>query len=409
MTLTEMREALRNLINEQRVARNESISLGADATAQQFTDAANRLANIQNRIDMMRDAIAAEEAAQRSAVAAPAAAPAAPVANQTRGNIRASREYTRAFFKALKNGYVPGRSAYQEQYKPLHDLLTESEGNRGGYLIPEEMDTMIRQFERELNELAALFGYHAAASNKGWLVTGKHAEAGFSKLGVTDAEGDRVARMTTSAAELFGRIPYALDTYGLLIPIENELLNDENSGVMSYLARLIAEKAIITKNTLLLATMPELPTAAFAASGDKKTVVDAIKTALNVTLDPAISRKAVILTNQDGFAVMDNLKDTTGRDLLQPMPGDPTALAIRGRRVVVASNAVLASGTNFAPIYVGDMKQYATLFERGPMEIVSNDVGAGAFENYETVLRAITRLDARTFDTAAATAIKVTI
>ena len=121
-------------------------------------------------------------------------------------------------------------------------------------------------------------------------------------------------------------------------------------------------------------------------------------------LDPAISRSAIFLTNQDGFNILDGLEDEHGRPLMQWNPTEDTPRFLHGHRVAVVSNAVLASSTGTgaaAPLYIGDARQFATLFERSAMEVLSTNIGGNAFNNDTTEIRFIKRMGVSKFDTGA--------
>ena len=126
-----------------------------------------------------------------------------------------------------------------------------------------------------------------------------------------------------------------------------------------------------------------------------------IKKALNVTLDPAISSRSTIFTNQDGFNFLDLEVDGNARPILQPDPTSPTNKMFAGRKVVVLSNVILPSVGTLAPVLVGDMKEVVTLFDREAMSLASTNIGAGAFEKNQTKVRAITREDIKTIDAEA--------
>ncbi|WP_144500403.1 phage major capsid protein, partial [Bacillus pumilus] len=92
--------------------------------------------------------------------------------------------------------------------------------------------------------------------------------------------------------------------------------------------------------------------------------LDDIKKTLNVTLDTAITSSAIIMTNQDGFNYLDQLKDADGKYLLKDIPSEPTNKMLFGRRVVVISNKVLKTKAGKAPVIVGDLKEAVVLFDR---------------------------------------------
>ncbi|MRB67562.1 phage major capsid protein, partial [Bacillus thuringiensis] len=95
-----------------------------------------------------------------------------------------------------------------------------------------------------------------------------------------------------------------------------------------------------------------------------------IKTALNVTLDPAFSAVANIITNQDGFNYLDQLEDKDGRPLLQPDPTNPTRKLLSGKPVIVLSNKTIATDKDGkAPFIVGDLKEAVVLWDRQQLSL----------------------------------------
>ncbi len=73
------------------------------------------------------------------------------------------------------------------------------------------------------------------------------------------------------------------------------------------------------------------------------------------------------------------------------------------------SNAVLPSTDGAAPLYIGDFKQYGTLFRRKNLEIASTQIGGNSWNTDSTEVRGIMRIGAETYDTEAATAVTLTL
>ena len=90
-----------------------------------------------------------------------------------------------------------------------------------------------------------------------------------------------------------------------------------------------------------------------------------------------------------------------GRGLLQPDPTNSTIKRALERRVVVASNAVLANVDSKAPFFVGDGMEFGTLFRKGNREVASTNIGGNAWATDSTEVRGISRMDFTKFDTAA--------
>ena len=315
----------------------------------------------------------------------------------------ASNEYARAFVFALKHGITRKNGMGNENVKILFDALTETgnSGADGGFLVPEDIDNSIRELRRELNPLAPLFNEESVTTLSGWRVMDTaptSAMPSIDEMGTVANNSDQPA---------FSKVTYTLGKYGLRIPISNELLNDEAAGLMAYLSRWFAKKLVITENSLLITALKTL--AASALVTGSITPDSAIKTILNKTLDPAISLSSVIITNQSGFDALDQLVDEMGRGLLQPDPTNATLFRMFGRRIVAVSDAQLPNTSNKPEFFIGDMKEFATLFRGGSFEVASTDIGGNAWATDSTEVRGIARLCVSKFDASAAVRRQLTL
>ena len=331
--------------------------------------------------------------------------PAVKEAPKSRKEMLASNEYARAFCYALRNGITRKNGAGNENVKILFDALTEGGGDPvgtdGGFLVPEDIDNTIRERRRELNPLAPLFTEESVNTLSGWRVIDTaptSAMPAIEEMGTVANNSDQPA---------FGKVPYTLGKYGLRIPISNELLNDEAANLMAYLGRWFAKKLVLTENSLLIAALKTLTASALTTEGVEADA--AIKKILNKTLDPAISVSSVIITNQDGFDALDQLVDLNGRGLLQPDPTNATLYRMFGRRVVAVSTAQLPNTSNKPEFFIGDMKEFATLFRRDGFEVASTDVGGSAWATDSTEVRGIARLCVSKFDASAAVRRQLTL
>ena len=331
--------------------------------------------------------------------------PVAPTEKQPKSlkDMLASNEYARAFCFALKNGITRKNGKGNENVQILFDALTESgnSGADGGFLVPIDIDNTIHELRRELNPLAPLFNEETVTAPTGWRVMDtapSSAMPSIDEMGTVANNSDQPA---------FSKVSFTLGKYGLRIPISNELLNDEAAGLMAYLGRWFAKKLVLTENSLLITALKTLTASSLTSSG-----VDAdaaIKTILNKTLDPAISLNAVIITNQDGFDALDQLVDLNGRGLLQPDPTNATLHRMFGRRVVAVSSAQLPNTSNKPEFFIGDFKEFATLFRKKGLEVASTDIGGSAWATDSTEVRGIARLAVTKFDAGAAVRRQLTL
>jgi len=305
-----------------------------------------------------------------------------------------SREYARAFAYAMQNNISRKNGYGNEKVKILYDALTEGggtpTGSDGGFLVPEDLDTTIREQRRMLDPLSGLFNTETVTAPTGWRVMDEAPAAGMTLV-------NEMANIPQDSQPKFTKVSYTLNKYGLIVPASNELLSDNMSNLFAYIGKWFARKEVITENSLLLTSLKKLTAADLGSDG-----LDGLKKVLNVLLDPALSAGAVIICNQSGFDYLDQLKDTTGRGLLQPDPTNATQYRILGRNVKPVSNKVMtnvkAGDKTTADIYIGDAKEYATLFTGHGFEVASTDVGGNAFATDSTEIRGIVRMGVSEFD-----------
>lgn len=382
MTITQIQNQITEM-GRQMAAYADRLAAGENVS--------NEVNELKSRMDAMktlRDAQMAEEAG------------ALPTAKKDempkdKAEVLKSNEYARAFAYALRNGISPKQ--YDEKCKVLYDL-TEGTGTDGGFLVPEDVSNSIIEQQRELLALADVFNRETVASNTGFRVMDTAPTAPMNNI----TEMASISG-TAGTSPAFQKIPFQLAKYAEILPVSNELAADEVAGLFAYLGKFIAKRVTITENNLLLATLPSSVYAAAAAGKELST----LKKALNVGIDPAHALAATIITNQDGFNALDAMEDNTGRPIVQTNVMDATPRLFGSKRIIVLSNSFLPSSSNAAPVYVGDMTQLATLFERNPVEILSTNIGGAAFDTDSTQVRYIKRMAAVGFDAAAA--VKITL
>lgn len=309
--------------------------------------------------------------------------------------IRRSNEYATAFIKALRNGVKVNKVWGVEGYEPLTKALTETggtpEGADGGFLVPQDFDNMIHEYEKEYVDLSQFFSVENVRSLSGW----RAVEQGKRK------SLPKIAEMGTIGKDdqpKFTKVTYTVDKYGDRLPVSSELLSDNTAGLLRYLANWFGPKYILTKNSLLLALLTGLTTSVDLTTGSE---AKELRKALITKLNTAHSSAATLLTNQNGYAEMDAWEDKNGRPLLVPNPADPNVYRLSGRRVVYADNDLIPDETTKHPIYVGNFKALGTLFVRRGIEMAATDVGGDAWATDSYEIRGLCRLDAVTMDASA--------
>jgi HK97 family phage major capsid protein len=327
-------------------------------------------------------------------------------------DILKSKEYTRAFFKALAEGVTPGqfkKKGTPEEFQILQKALTENggtpAGSDGGFLLPIDFNNMIIERQRQLLDLMNYVNVENVSAVSGWRVIEKSSDiTPFAQMTENKA-------MSQTDQPSFEKISYTVKDYGGFLPVTNDLLEDTPVNIMAYLSRFFGKKLVATHNSLILSILNSV-TEETVDTTNGKNGLDAIKKALNVTLDPDISVNASIFVNQDGYNFLDQLKDGQNRPLMQPDPTNATARRIYGRPVVLLSNNLWPStqGTESTPkthsrIVIGDTRELITMFARKGLEMATTAIGGDAWRNNNTEIRCVTRLDCVQVDDGAVTAI----
>jgi HK97 family phage major capsid protein len=260
-----------------------------------------------------------------------------------------------------------------------------------------EFDNQIHELMREYVDLAQFVNVEDVVAYTGWRVIETLAAAlpltPMVELAVLD-DGDEGEGPT------FTKVDYTIVDYGDFLRVSNDQLSDTPVNLMAYLGRWFAKKVVLTNNYYILAKINAISPTSIT---DPALSLAGIKSALNKTLDPAFSASARVFTNQTGLDILDQLDDGTGRPLLQPDPSNATEFRVKGRPVVILSDAHwlnVATPTR-ARVAIGDGREFVTLFRRAAFEFASTNVGGSAWRSNSTEVRGIARLDVETVDAGA--------
>ncbi|PIE97241.1 phage major capsid protein [Bacillus fungorum] len=298
--------------------------------------------------------------------------------------------YKDVFMKAIRGQSLSHEEAsVMQEYKAA---LSENTGKDGGYIVPEDITTTINQLKQTVDSLEQYVNVQPVTTNKGARTLEKRAASTpFAPL----SEYGKPNAMQEIASPEFDRLSYAIEDYAGFLPVPNDLLDDTDQALEEYLRQWIAKKSIATRNYLILQELNKLTKVDFK---DYK----GIKTALNVTLDPAFAAGANIFTNQDGFNYLDQLEDKNGRPLLQPDPTNPTRSLLSGKPVIILSNKTIATDKDGkAPFIVGNLKEAIILWDRKQLSIDMTTEGGNAWRTNTSEFRAIEREDVTPWDTEA--------
>lgn len=397
-----MKKKLLNLLNRKKTIIDKMKAADEANDQAAFDTAQAELTNLDNEITRIKVIVDAEDSV-------PEPEPKQPTnggmyANAANHN-KNSNECIKAFCACIRAGARNDRQTFMENM----DIVTRAVKNEGGMtegvpadgglIVPKDIQTMINEQKRDFSPLSTIFNVESVTSYTGTRVRDIAPTTGFTKV-------SELSNIGKDQKPTFANIDFTVDKYALIVPVSNDLLADTDQNLLSYLSRWLAKKEVLTENSLLIEILKTLDGSATAIT--ETDAIKKIKTMRNVNLDPVFRATTRYITNQSGFNFLDTLVDGNGRPLLQESLAVDTDYVFGGKPVHVLSDAQLPNNTT-APIYVGDFKEFATLFRRQNMVIDSTNVGGNAWANDSTEVRAITRLTAKQVDDKAAVAGKITL
>lgn len=288
----------------------------------------------------------------------------------------------KAFINAIKN------TALKRQI-PNEVLNTLKTTENEGMLVPQDIYTSIRELRRQTQSLENLVNIEKVDKTEGSRIVEKNADiVGFEAV-------DEEAVFPDMPKPEFTKIPYKLKKLGGILKATQEFYQATFSSIKSYIVKWIAKKGITTRNNLILKAMDD------KKDGSKVTItdIDSLKDIINTKLDPAILDGTQIITNQDGFNWLDKLKDENGRYILQPDITQKFKYLLFGQYpVIVFSNKQIKTNTNKAPFYIGNLKEFITLFDYEKLFIEMSSEAGSLWEKDMIGIKVRERLDVQVID-----------
>lgn len=298
--------------------------------------------------------------------------------------------------KDLKNKFVKDFKAMVKgdpQVVALINSDTDEAGNAVGLTIPSDVRTAINELVRQYDSLQQYVNVENVTTSNGSRVYEKWSDV--TPLTELDAENGEIPDNDDPKLTL---IKYLIKRYAGINTVTNTLLKDTAENIMAWLSKWISKKVVVTRNTKILSVLDGIK----AAQKKDVTDIDGIKDIVNVQLDPAIEATSMFLTNQSGYNVLDKVKRADGSYLLQKDVTSATGYTFLGKPIKKVANRWLPNkGTQAAPkfpLYIGDLKEAVTLYDREQMSLLTTNIGGGAFETDTTKVRVIDRFDVQLVD-----------
>ncbi len=332
-----MNKKIKELLDSIKTKKQEVESLANENKLEEATKSKEELIQLQNKLNILYDLEDDKEDIKNSLIGKE------PIQN----NEKITEE--QAFITAIKNTALK-----KEIPSNVVNALKTTEKEEEGMLVPQDISTKVRELRRETQSLEQLVNIEKVEKTEGSRIVEKNADiVGFDAV-------DEEAVFPDMPDPEFKKISYKLKKFGGILKATQEFYQATFSTIKGYIIKWIAKKGITTRNNLILKAIDD------KLNGSKVTItnVDSIKDIINIKLDPAILNGTQIITNQDGFNWLDKLKDERGRYILQQDITQKFDYLLFGKYpVIVFSNKQIKTSTNKAPFYVGNLKEFITLFD----------------------------------------------
>lgn len=201
------------------------------------------------------------------------------------------------------------------------------------------------------------------------------------------------------------RVELRARKFGEVLPLSNELLSDENIGVLQFLRDLYAEVLAETRNELVTnGTGADEPQgfrrdariATFGFTGSQTASEDIIDwvNGLYWKLKAKERVNAVWTASSLMLETLDNIKDGEGRPLMGRLPESPFR-TLKGR-IVLENDSIpddLGVGSDESELIYGNFKKY--IFGDRQQMAFDTDTGGKFFENDQTAMKVTERYDGR--------------
>lgn len=395
-----MNKELRELLKKITDKKNEVRSLVQEGKLDLAKEAKEELGKMQDKFNLLFDLEEEEEERDREGVKAGIKNGKIKVLNTEKPD---KKKVIQAFVNVIKGGFLK-KEVKEEDVTVYKNALTtdatpDEEGESGiGITVPEDIRTDIITLRRSEDNLEQYVNVEKVTTKTGSRVIEVDAES------IPFDNVDEKADFPEMNDPVFEQIRYEIKKKGGILKLTAELFEDTAVNIMTYINKWIAKKTKATRNAMILKVLNEMTKGKEVAISD----IDSIKDVFNVSLEPAIVTSSMIITNQNGYNYLDKLKDKDGKYILQPNPTQPTQTFLFGKYPIVkVSNKVMKTEevkngetiTGYKhPMYMGDLKEAVTLFDRNVITIDLNNKGAGLWERDMTGIKARDRFDVRPVD-----------
>ncbi len=149
-------------------------------------------------------------------------------------------------------------------------------------------------------------------------------------------------------------VDYSIKTYRGYIPVSQELIDDADYDIMGLVGEEITDQDMNTKDVEIAKILKTATAKAAQGLDGLKDVINSIKSVYDVHL----------VVTDSLFSALDKVKDKNGRYMLQPDVTSPTGYKFAGRVIHKFEDKVMGENEGDMKAFIGDVKAFATLFDR---------------------------------------------
>ena len=301
-------------------------------------------------------------------------------------------------------------TATSEEMKEIENLLVEGEKNKGGVLVPVDVETKIKEKQRKSFDIRKYINVEPVGTNKGSRpqVANEPEAAGFASV-------DEGAEVQALHEPTFEELDYAIRSYAGFIPMTSELLEDSPENILDFIEKWMAKNELNTyayqvfngsgtksaKGILTEATDSGLLSTQIKKVNTTPTI-KTFKTVINKDLDNLDSDNICIFTNADGYDFVDGLEDKKGRAYLQPDATKASGYEFLGKEIVKVPAKFLKNVTIeevvYTPYIIGDLNLLYTMYQRKGLVIESTKIGGEAWRKRKVEVMGAFRFDGQIVD-----------
>lgn len=250
------------------------------------------------------------------------------------------------------------------------NIMTEGTKAAGGYTVPDDIQTRIETYRDAVFSLRKLVSVENVTTQKGERTFKKRKKrTGLIKTGEAEA-AQKLADIE------FERQSYNIEKYSGYLAITEELLDDSDANLTETIVQDIGEEARVTDNIEILAILDANQETVKEVTG----YYDLMPVVIN-DLGSTFANTSTLVVNDTGATWLYSLKDGDGRPLVMPdvtnaakkiIACGPYRLTVE----VIPNNDLPNAADGSTPIYVGDFKEAARIFDRKRTTIKRSDTAS---------------------------------